>query len=228
MSIRVLGFVIEIIIANSDIEIIVFRSFYLLLSKAFEIMKALLSFLRNTITGGVLFMLPVILIIVLLVKAHEILSKIVAPIADQMPDNILGLDGSRLIAILLMIAICFFSGLLFRSKRIRKYIGKLEDSFLSLIPGYALMKSVTADAIGDVGERDLVPVVVENDGSKKIGFLTEEQGDYCVIFFPEPTKSDSGEVIIMPKSSVKKINAPTNKIAQSMKRFGKGLIQYID
>ncbi len=186
------------------------------------------EFLRDTITGGVLFMLPMILIIMLLIKAHEVLSKVVKPIAGMLPDTFMGFDGSRLIAILLMILICFISGLLFRSKSVRKGVSRLEDNFLYLIPGYTLIKSMTADAVGNQEEHGLKPVLVECDGTTKIGFLAEEKNDLCVIFFPEPTKSDAGEVVIVSRASVKNIDASTNKIAQCMKRFGKGLIQYAE
>lgn len=191
-------------------------------------MKPILSFIRDTITGGILFLLPIVLIIMILKRAHEILSKIVTPIADLMPDIFLGLDGSRVLVIVIMVLLCFCSGLLFRSRWIKDRIGSLENGFLSFLPGYSLMKSVTSDAIGHDNSQNLSPVVVEDNGSSRIGFITEEKGDLCVVFFPEPLKSDSGEVLIMPKSSVRKIKAPTNKITLSMKQFGKGLIQYVD
>lgn len=189
-------------------------------------MKALLSFLRDTITGGILFMLPVILVIMLLMKAHEMLSKLIKPFSGMLPISVMGFDGSRVIAIFLMVLICFISGLLFRSTAVRKGVNQLEDNFLYLIPGYTLIKSITADAVGDKDQHDLKPVLVEIEGIMKIGFLAEERDDLCVIFFPEPTKSDAGEVVIMPRTSVKSIDASTNKIAQCMKRFGKGILQY--
>jgi hypothetical protein len=162
----------------------------------------------------------------LLVKAHEMLSMLVAPMANVLPNSFFGFEGSRLLALFLMIFICFVSGLLFRSKSVRQRVGQLEDNFLYLIPGYMLIKSITADAIGNKDQRDLRPVMVDMDGTSKIGFLAEENGDVCVVFFPEPTKSDSGEVLIMPRASVRHIEASTNKIAQCMKRFGKGLLQF--
>lgn len=189
-------------------------------------MKALLSFVRNTITGGILFLLPMILIIMLLVKAHELLSRLIEPISRMLPASFLGFDGSRVLALLLMVLICFISGLLFRSKAVKKRVRQLENNFLYLIPGYTLIKSITADAVGNQEENDLKPVLVEMEGILKIGFLAEEGDDLCVVFFPEPTKSDAGEVVIMPSSSVRRIDASTNKIAQCMKRFGKGILQY--
>lgn len=164
----------------------------------------------------------------LLKKAHEILAIIVTPIADLLPDMFLGFDGSRTVALMLMIVICFLSGLIFRSSYIKRHIDKVEDNFLSHVPGYTLIKSVTADALGHQTEYSLITVLVTEGEKSKIGFLTEEQGDQCVVFFPEPLKSDSGEVVILPTSAVKKLNVPSNKITLGMKRFGKGLIQYVD
>ena len=126
-------------------------------------MRPILLFLRDTITGGVLFLLPVILISMLLRKAHDYLSHIVQPIADVLPDVFFGFDGSRALAIVLMVSICFFSGLLFRSSWIKNNLGKIEDNFLSFLPGYALIKSVTADAMGHENLNGLIPVWIKDE-----------------------------------------------------------------
>lgn len=82
-------------------------------------MKSFLSFIRTTITGGILFLLPVVLLIMIFAKALEILHKISAPLSEKLPVIIFGLDGSNLVAIALLILICFLSDLLFRSNLVK-------------------------------------------------------------------------------------------------------------
>jgi len=190
-------------------------------------MKSLLSFLRTTIAGGILFLLPLALIIILLSKVFQVVSKITTPLAQKLPPIVFGLDGSLLLTVLILVLICFICGLFFRMKLIRKWIGNLEDTVLSLVPGYSLLKSTTADAIGEHIENQLSSVLIKDGDAWKIGFLVEEAEGYCTIFFPGAPKPDSGDVVIIPSADVKKIELPTSTATLSLKNFGRGMIDII-
>ena len=191
-------------------------------------MKALLSFVRNTLTGGILFLLPIVLIILLLKKAHEIIYVLVDPLAQRMPDIFFGFDGSRTVALIVLITICFLSGLMVRSAFIKRFVSTMEDRLLIHLPGYALIKSATAGALGKDDQNGLMPIITNEEGKTKVGFLVEEQGVHCVVFFPEPVNSNSGEVVIMSSADIRRLDIPANKVTKSMKQFGKGLLQYIE
>ena len=191
-------------------------------------MKAIISFVRNSVTGGILFLLPVVLIMMLLVKAHEVVERLVAPLSDLLPREFLGFNGAGFLALIMLVVICFLGGLLFQSTRVKEAVGKLEDNFLSLLPGYALIKTVTADAIGKADVNSLMPVKIQDGDSWRIGFLAERDDKNSVVFFSEPTNSESGEVKIIPNELVQEMSIPTQKVVRSMKNFGKGLLQYVD
>jgi len=79
-------------------------------------MNPTLRFIRTTVVGGILFLLPVVVLVIIFEKANSILSVITEPISRRIPDSILGFDGSTMITIFLLILICFIGGLVFRSK----------------------------------------------------------------------------------------------------------------
>jgi uncharacterized membrane protein len=160
-------------------------------------------------------------------KVFIVLVKLSSPVARTLPDHFWGFDGSKLVTILFIIIICFVSGLIFRSTGLRKMMGKLEINFLSFMPGYTLVKSITADAIGEKVENKLTSVLVKDGDSWRIGFLVEEGGEMCTIFLPEAPRHDSGEVKIVPAAMVRKINMPSNKVAQSLKNFGIGALDWL-
>lgn len=187
-------------------------------------MKSFLSFIRATLTGGILFLLPVVLLVMLFAKAHNLLLKISAPIAEQLPEIIFGFDGSNLLAVLLLIFICFISGLFFRSKLVRSWVRKIEDTILINLPGYALIKSITAGAIGEQSETDMSPVFIHEDDSWSPAFLVEKDEKYSTVFIPEAPKHDSGKIKIIPSARVEKLDINTHKFTQSIKSFGKGLL----
>ncbi|HTE31929.1 MAG TPA: DUF502 domain-containing protein, partial [Chryseolinea sp.] len=186
-----------------------------------------IHFLRVTLTGGILFLLPMVLLIVILKKAHDTLLIISAPLARKLPELIFGLDGSNLLAIALLIIVCFVSGLLFRSSFVRKGVGGLEESVLLYLPGYAMLKAITRDTIGDTTEHNMTTVLVQDGDTWNIGFLVEEDETFCTVFIPEAPRHDSGEVKIVPAASVKKTGITTSKGARSLTRYGKGAINWM-
>jgi uncharacterized membrane protein len=190
-------------------------------------MKSILSFLRTTITGGILFLLPVVLVVTIFIKIQQVLLKISAPLARRLPDIFFGIDGSEILAILLLILLCFLCGLLFKTDFFKKIISTLEDKILSFLPGYSLMKSIASDSL-DKGNKDgLKAVIVQDEDKWNIGFLVEEAEGLCTVFIPEAPQSSSGEIKIVPSARVKKIDQPANKVSYSIKNFGKGAIGWL-
>lgn len=189
-------------------------------------MKSVLSFIRTTLTGGVLFLLPVILIVFLLKKAFEFIAPIAAPFSRFLPDMFLGFDGSRLAAILLLVLLCFLGGLLFRSRRVQKWVQSLENNVLSYIPGYFLIKNVAADIVGSRDEHNMKPILVKEEDSYSIGFLVEEVDGWSTVWLPETPKQDSGNAIIIPSDKVIRLDTNTFQLRHSLKVYGKGVIQW--
>jgi uncharacterized membrane protein len=187
-------------------------------------MNSFTKFLRATLTGGVLFLLPVVLVVVIFNKAFHILKEISRPLNEKMPDIIFGLYGSNLLTILLLVVICFFSGLMFRSSWVRNRVAGLEENVLSFLPGYALLKSVASDAIGEKSETKMTTVLVRDGEVWNIGFLVEEVGDLCTVFIPDVPRHDAGETKIVRLDCVNKTDVTTNKATHSLKRYGKGAI----
>lgn len=190
-------------------------------------MKSIISFIRTTITGGVLLLLPLILLVIIFSKAYTILHKLSAPISEKLPEIIFGFDGSNLIAIFLLIFLCFMSGLLFRSRLVKGWIQKIEDNILVNFPGYALMKSITAGAVGKQSDTDMTPILIHEDDSWSLAFLVEKGEKFSTVFIPEAPRHDSGEVKIMPTDRIEKLDISVHKFTQIIKTFGKGANQWI-
>jgi uncharacterized membrane protein len=189
-------------------------------------MKTIFRFLRTTITGGVLFLLPTVLLIILLNKARQILAKLSAPLTDRMPEIVLGLDGSNLAVIAILIFICFLSGLLFRSARVQLWITSLEEHLLVYVPGYSLLKSVAAESLGTDDAHNMTTVLVADGEKWNIGFLVEENTEKCTVFIPESPRHDSGEVKIVSSELVKKVNVTSARAVRTLKTYGKGALEW--
>ncbi len=188
----------------------------------------MIKFLRTTLTGGIIFLLPITLLFIILRKAYEILVRIATPISSRLPDFFFGLDGATIIGIALLIIFCFVGGLLFRSSRVKHWVAKLEDNVLCFLPGYTLVRSIAADAVGEKVERPLEPVLLQDGDAWNMGFLVEEIEGSCTVFIPEMPRLDSGNVTIVPSSMIKRVNVPNNLAALSFRNYGKGAISWIN
>jgi len=190
-------------------------------------MKSALTFIRTTLTGGILFLIPVVISIVILNKARLIMLKLSRPLTEKLPDIVLGLDGSNLLAILLLILVCFFAGLIFHSKSIRKHIDWLEENVLAYLPGYTMMKSIAADVVGHGEASNMKTVIVKAEEGWNLGFLVEQDERNSVVFIPEAPRHDSGELKIVPNGDVQVVNVPTSKAARYIQRYGKGTLSWL-
>ena len=172
-------------------------------------------------------MLPLVLIFALFGKADAYIMKISEPISKRLPDIFLGFDGSKSLAILLLILICFLCGLAFQSSLIRKWVGKLEENVLCYVPGYSMIKSVIVDAVGADVENNMTSVLVKEGDGWLLGFLVEENEVFCTVFLPGAPKPNLGRIKIVPVVTVKKIDVPTNEVAQSIKNYGKDALSWM-
>jgi len=107
---------------------------------------------------------------------------------------------------------------------VRSWVRKVEDTILINLPGYALLKSITASAIGEQSETDMSPVLIHEDDNWSPAFLVEKGEKYSTVFIPEAPKHDSGEIKIIPSTHVEILDINTHKFTQSIKSFGKGLL----
>ena len=190
-------------------------------------MKPISKFLINTLTGGIFLLLPLAVILIILQKIYAIVSKILKPVASHLPDHMFGLDGNQIVSIFILIIFCFIAGLLFRSKLVRSLVDKLEDGFLSAIPGYTLIMTNVADKLHHEDDDTLVPVLVQLDESRVFGLMAAEGGDSCSVYVPGAPDFKSGNVHIFPAERVQKLDVPASAVSKNMRKLGKDSIELI-
>ena len=123
-------------------------------------MKSIMSFIKTTLIGGLFFVIPLVLLALIIGKVLDVFRKLVAPIADKIPiEAIGGITISRIIALLILLLVCFIAGLFAHTKKIKEFRKWIETNILSHIPGYTLLKGMTESAAG-IESDDLKDVVL--------------------------------------------------------------------
>lgn len=187
-------------------------------------MKNVVDFLRATLRGGILFLMPLVVLAVVLNKAIAFVTSVIRPLADRIPDS-LGL-GSAKVAVLagvFILVVCFLAGLLSRTAIARRQVKMLEESILSYLPGYEFLKQEGASVLGEDAAKVQDVVLVRIGNSFRIGLRTEDIGDnWHSIFVPNSPNPHGGGVFIVEKSHVFSCNTPLASALQALRRSGAG------
>jgi uncharacterized membrane protein len=131
-------------------------------------MNTVAQFVRTTIVGGLLFLAPIVVLIVILAKALDYAKKGINSVLIYLPPAYeLSAETATVLSVVLVALVCFLAGLLARTVAARHIVNALESSVLSKIPAYEYLKQESASALGAAQSTDLPVVFVpmEGDGS---------------------------------------------------------------
>ena len=187
-------------------------------------MKRLVRFIEDTIRGSIWFLIPLVVLIIILDKAHQITSKVVAPIADLIPvDSILGLDEPRVLAAVAIVLFCFLAGLLAKTRTAHKSIDWLEAALLSNLPGYEFMRSFSDNLVGLEDDGDHQVVLARIEEAWQIGVLIETlENGYHAVFVPDAPRPWSGSVYLMTEDRFKRLDVSLPAALKCVRRLGHG------
>ena len=185
-------------------------------------MKSTISFIKTTLIGGFFFVVPIALILFILDKVLIFLRKLVSPISDLIPTDIVGgIFASRTIALVVLLLICFMAGLFTKTTKASEFIKWIEDKILSRIPGYTLLKGMSESAAGLDSEHLKDVVLVDIEEVWQIGFLMDEIDDeLSAVYIPGAPNPMSGDVFFVKKERLKKLDLPELSAMKIYKKLG--------
>jgi len=187
-------------------------------------MKSLSRFGRTTLMGAVFLLMPIVVVAILVDKALEMVGPAVKPLAARMAAGS-GLGSTKtLLAVALLILICFLAGLFLNTSAARKAIDKLQTSVLSEMPGFEYVKAQIESGF-HVEERKVYPVVLArmDDGLWQMAFLVERlAGGLSAVFVPDVPSPNTGAVYFLSEDRVRLVDLPQAAVLKCLKRFGLG------
>ena len=184
----------------------------------------MLNFLKTTMVGGILFLVPIIIFIAIIGKALELSKKLAAPLSVLIPlDSIGNIAMVNLLALGIVLLICFFAGLAAKSTLARKSIGNLESRVLSKIPVYGLLKSKIDAIVQPEKAEGMEPVLARFDDSWQIAFKVERiQGGVVALYLPGAPDPWSGSVCFVTEDRIQPLELTLLPVLRTLKSLGKG------
>ncbi|HVY76380.1 MAG TPA: hypothetical protein VG890_16235 [Puia sp.] len=187
-------------------------------------MKHILSILKVTFIGGLIFLVPFFIVVMILVKTFDILRRLISPWVVKL--GIQAIEGRlaiALIVILILVLICFLAGIVARSGVARARFPVLDMITARLIPGYQILKAQSSEKGAMNVQNPWQAVCIKLETSWRIGFIVEQgSGDYKTVFVPESPKMDSGEVHVLAVQEMEFVPIPADQAHNCLRQFGAG------
>jgi uncharacterized membrane protein len=183
-------------------------------------MKYAWEFVKNTLVGGLLIVVPIYLAVLLLLKAMQSVMGLVRPLAQLLPA---WLPADNLLSLLLVLSLCFLIGLAVRTPLGRALRERLEQSLFERIPGYALFRSLTQRLAGESRENVWQPALAEIEDALVPAFIIEEFEDgRFTVFVPSIPTPLAGAVYVLSRDRVHPLDVPFTQAIQTVSRWGSG------
>jgi uncharacterized membrane protein len=187
-------------------------------------MNAIKEFVKTTVVGGLIFLVPVVVLALVLKHAMVFAGKVAAPIAAMLPvGRVAGIAVGTIVAVLVLMLLAFAAGLLARTEGGRRVARWFEESLLGGLPQYRMVKSL-AEGLAQVESSDsMQPVLVRGDDGWQLGYRIEDLGsDWVAVFLPQSPTPMSGNVVYVAASRVRPLDMPMADAAVLVKRMGIG------
>lgn len=187
-------------------------------------MQGIYRFLKATVIGGLLVLVPVVVIVAIVVWVVQVALKAIEPVFEWLPDrSVAGVSLTVLFAILGLLLVCFFAGLFAETAIIRR-LGNGAERLALTVPGYALMKNVGANVVGIEGKHPARTVLVRFTASWQLGFLMETLVDgRQVVFVPGVPRALVGTLHIVEADRVQFLAMSVSTALDVLARLGVGL-----
>ena len=183
-------------------------------------MKAVTAFLKMTLVGGLLVVLPLWVSLLLLLKAIKSALALLQPIAKLVPQKFVHHD---VVALCLLILICFAVGLLIRTRLGQRIGDWLEQHLLGKIPGFSIMSSMIRQLAGAKDEQSFEPALVEIEEALVPAFIIEKHADgqFTVFVSSSPTPM-AGAIYILQPERAHPVDVPLRKALVCVTKWGAG------
>jgi uncharacterized membrane protein len=184
----------------------------------------MVKFLKTTMIGGIVFMVPIIIFIAIIGKAIKLTNKLAAPVSALIPVDAIGnIPVADLLALVIILLICFLAGLAAKSTLARKSLSNLESRVFSKIPVYGFVKSKVDAIVQPEKAEGMKPVLAQFDDYWQIAFEVERiPGETVTIFLPGAPDPWSGSVCYVTEDRIQPLELTLLPVLKTLKGLGKG------
>lgn len=192
-------------------------------------MKQTANPLVTTVIGGVVFLLPMVVVLYVLGQGLVLTRRAVQPLTAMFPDSTVGgVALASIAAMALLLVACFGAGVLARAAFGRALTDRFETQLQTIYPRYVVIKAMSQGLHGALGQRVLQPVLVSFDDHQLIAFDIERTHDgRAVVYLPGAPDAWSGSVVVVAPERIEPLDIDSAAVASAQQRLGQGTAAFL-
>ena len=183
------------------------------------------EFLKTTIIGGLVVIVPVAVLALVLGDLFRNLVSLADPIASQLPfGTLVNTAIVTLLALFVILLLCFVTGMIVRTSWGHAGRQWFERRILGRVPMYDLVRNLTHQFAGS-NSTQFIPAEIDLYGSEctVLGAIVDELPDgRLAVFVPATPVATVGQVHLVPAARVKKLDASLAAAVNSIAEWGSG------
>ncbi len=180
------------------------------------------GFLKTTALGGMLFLLPVLVIAVLVGQVAPLIVQVIEAVVGRLPLHTpAGIALLVGLSLVLLVLICFLAGLAARVSIGRRLGHWLERQLIAFFPRYAIIRNQLADRVGsEPGGVQLKPVLIRWNEHRQLGFETDRANGWCAVYLPGAPDTWAGKVVFVDSQRITPLQMEFSQAVSLCERLG--------
>ncbi len=189
-------------------------------------MNRLKEFVKSTVVGGLLVILPLAISFFILTWVFGLVQEAISPLKTiVMQKSPLQGVVADILAVALLIVVCFSVGVLVRTRLGKWLYSVLESNVFLKVPGYSLIKETVYQFLGKKKSpfSSVALVQIFDNETLLSAFITDEHADgTCTVFVPTGPNPTSGNIYHLPKDRVHPVDVSIEDAMRSIISCGAG------
>lgn len=186
-------------------------------------MKQALEFVRTTVIGGALFLLPIFVAFVVLSRVFGLVGGLTEPIVAALGvDSIGGIAVGHLITIFAIVLAAFLAGLFARTEVGQAALAWIRQGVSAVVPQFSLIQDVARNIGSDEDLVEMPVVLVPTDAGWTLGLLLEAEGDWHAVFVPGAPQMSSGSISYVHTDQIHRTDLTLKQLWGMLRARGKG------
>lgn len=184
------------------------------------------TYLQSTVISGMAVLLPAAVTFYILYWIYSFIRNIIRPLTNLITTQLQLQEIVAFLAVMaLILMLCFLVGVVVRTAVGRIARNLIESRFLSIAPGYNLIKEIVAQFFGDRPNPFSKACLVRLFDSSNLltAFVIDaHEGGISTVFIPTGPNPTSGFVLHVPTREIIELDTPVPEVMKSIIACGIG------
>ncbi len=185
--------------------------------------QSMLLFAKATVIGGIIFLLPIVIMLIVFGHALSLAAKAAKPVIELLPQALAGAVTVTVAAVTVLVLLSLGAGLFARTRAGKAVMAWFENSLVGGLPQYQLVKSMAEGMAQIENATGVTPALIYTEDAWQLGYVLDELGNGWVgAFLPQAPTPMSGNILYVPVERVRPLEMSMVQAMSIVKRLGVG------